>query len=68
MIERERSINVEKFDNDQLDLLQKQLSVKLTHILENASTEANRLLNIYGMEVQIAYKLKKAKKSKKAKK
>jgi hypothetical protein len=65
MIDRERKINVEKMDLDQADVLQKQLSGKLTQILENAAKEANQILNIYGMEVKVGFTLKKAKKAKK---
>lgn len=65
MIDRERRIDVEKMDLDQADVLQKQLSNKLTQILENAAKEANQILNIYGMEVKVGFTLKKAKKAKK---
>ena len=66
MIDRERKIDVEKMDISQADVLQKQLSAKLTQILENAAKEANKILNIYGMEVKIGFTVKKAKKAKKS--
>ena len=66
MIDRERKVNVETFTIQQADELQAQLSKKLSQILENAGKEANKILNIYGMEVKIAYSLKKQKKAKKS--
>lgn len=67
MIDRERKVDVEKFDIAQSDALQKQLSAKLLQILENAAKEANKILNIYNMQVKIGYSLEKAEKRKKRK-
>ena len=51
MIDRERKIDVEKMDINQADVLQKQLSAKLTQILENAAKKLKKLkkviFNIY---------------------
>lgn len=68
MIDRERSVDVEKMTVEEASVLQKQISAKLIQILENASNEANKFLNIYNMKVKIGYSLEKAQKTKKAKK
>jgi hypothetical protein len=65
MIDRERKVNVENMNYEQADLLQKQITAKLNQIIENALKEANKMLNIYGMEAKMAFKVTKQKKAKK---
>ena len=65
MIDRERKVNLSTITPEQEEKITKVLSDKLSKILENAAKEANAILNTYGVEVQIAYKVKKQSKSKK---
>lgn len=65
MIERQRSVDLSTITPEQEEKISKVLSDKLSKILENAAKEANAILNTYGVEVQIAYKVKKQSKSKK---
>lgn len=65
MIDRERSVDLSTITPEQEEKISKVLSDKLSKILETAAKEANAILNTYGVEVQIAYKVKKQSKSKK---
>jgi len=65
MIDRQRSVDLSTITPEQEEKISKVLSDKLSKILENAAKEANAILNTYGVEVQIAYKVKKQSKSKK---
>ena len=65
MINRERKVDLSKITPEQEEQISKVLTAKLSEILETAGKQANAILNAYGMEVQIAYKLKKQPKSKK---
>jgi DNA invertase Pin-like site-specific DNA recombinase len=65
MIDRPRSIDLNKITPEQEERITKALSDKLSKILESAAKEANAILNTYGIEVQIAYKVKKKSKIKK---
>lgn len=58
MIDRERKVDLAVLSEDQISSLETKLSDKLLKILENAGIEANKILNVYGLEVQIAYSLK----------
>lgn len=55
----DRKRNLEVLSQEQLTQLEEKLSQKLTEILKNAHEEANKLLNLYGMKVKIAYELDK---------
>lgn len=65
MIDRPRTVDLTKITSEQEEQISKVLTAKLSEILENAGKQANAILNTYGMEVQIAYKLKKQSKTKK---
>lgn len=65
MIDRPKSVDLTKITPEQEEQISKVLTGKLSEILENAGKQANAILNTYGMEVQIAYKLKKQSKNKK---
>lgn len=57
MIDRERKVDLNKMSEEQLSTLEKTMSDKLQKILTNAAKEANNFLNIYGIEIKIAYEL-----------
>ena len=57
MIERERKVDLEKMNESQLSTLEKEMAKKLESILVNAAKEANQFLNIYGIQIKIAYEL-----------
>ena len=58
---RKRKVNVEKLDDKTVDSLQVELSKKVTEICDKACEDANKLLNIYGLQakMQIALEEKK---------
>jgi hypothetical protein len=53
MINRQRKINVEKMSNEELEALQAKISNKIISIVNNAVNEANKYLNVYGMEARM---------------
>lgn len=53
-MDRERKVNVEQLTLEQADLLSVQLGEKVKEINDKAIAEANRILNIYGMEAKMA--------------
>jgi hypothetical protein len=53
MINRQRKINVEKMSNEELEVLQAKISNKIISIVNNAVNEANKYLNVYGMEARM---------------
>ena len=57
MIDRERKVDLDKMSEEQIGMLEKKMSEKLQDILSRASKEANNFLNIYGIEIKIAYEL-----------
>lgn len=57
-IDREKNFNLDSLSSEQQEILEKKLGKKLSTILDKAAQEANKMLNIYGVEVQIAYKIK----------
>ena len=59
MINRERKVNVENMDNEQIRVVEDQISAKLRVIIDNACEEANKLLNIYGLEAKMQFSLDK---------
>lgn len=53
MINRERKINVDKMSNEELEALQAKLTDKISTIVNDAVSEANKYLKIYGMEARM---------------
>lgn len=58
---RKRKVNVEKLDDKTVNNLEIELSKKVTEICDKACEDANKLLNIYGLQakMQIALEEKK---------
>lgn len=69
-IDKERKVNVEKMSNEQVDNLSERLGNKIADILNKAAEDCNRLMNVYGLEILVNYKMKpnKAKQPKKVNK
>lgn len=69
--DRERKINVDSLSLEQADALSAQIGKEIARIMDEANIRCNAILNIYGMETKIGYKLtkigKKTKKSSKSK-
>lgn len=63
MIDRKRSVDIEKIDNKDIDLLSQQLGEKVRTIVDEAIDKVNQLLNIYGLQakMQIALEPKEKK-------
>jgi hypothetical protein len=53
MIDRKRSIDIEKIDSKDIDLLSQQLGEKVRIIVDDAVEKANKLLNIYGLQAKM---------------
>jgi hypothetical protein len=53
MINRQRKINVEKMSNEEIEALQAKIANKIISIVNNAVNEANKYLNVYGMEARM---------------
>jgi len=65
---RKRSVDIESMTTDQLKRLEEDMGKQLAKIFDNANVEANKLLNVYGLETKIAYEIsKKSEKSTKNK-
>ena len=56
---RVRKVDVDKLSNEELEKIQAAISGKIVDIINKANLDANRILNIYGMEVQLVMELKK---------
>jgi hypothetical protein len=74
-IDRERHVDITTLSNEDLESLIKQISDKITNMVDETCDRANRLLHIYGMETKMQIiiqekgkgkpqKLKKSKKTK----
>jgi len=59
MVNRERKVNVEVMSEEQAKLVEEQISAKLRTIIDGACGEANKLLNIYGLEAKMQFALNK---------
>ena len=69
-LNRERKVDITQYSPEDLELLIKQISDKITTMVDKTCDKANRLLNIYGMEakMQIMIQDKGAGKPQKSKK
>lgn len=59
MNERIRKVDVEKMTPDQADALSKQIGEKVRGIADKACDEANKILNIYGMQAKMQFVFEK---------
>jgi len=55
---RVRKVNVDTIPVDQIDNLSEQLGDKVSVIINKASEDINKILNIYGLQIMIQYNLK----------
>ena len=53
MLEKQRSIDIDKIDSDTLIELSSSISQKLKVIMDDAISESNKILNIYGLQVKV---------------
>lgn len=60
--QRKREVDVEKMGVEQVDQLSQKLGDKVSEILNKTCEECNRLLNIYGLEIEVNYNIKEKKK------
>jgi len=60
--ERKRSVDIEKLDEDTVNNIQESLIKKITKINDDAVKKANKLLNIYGLEVKMQFLMQKIEK------
>ena len=56
---RVRKVDVDNLSDEELLKLQATISDKIVAIINKANNDANKLLNVYGMEVQLVMELKK---------
>lgn len=59
MESRVRKIDVDKLSPEQADSLSEQIGEKLRKIIDQACTEANRITEIYGMQVKMQFLIEK---------
>lgn len=52
-INRTRTVNVDELSDEQLEVIQQQLSSKITGIIDKACEDANKFLNVYGLQAKM---------------
>jgi len=57
--DRERKIDIEKLTFEQADALSAQIGKEIARIMDEANIKCNSILNIYGMQTKIGYKITK---------
>lgn len=57
--QRERKIDINNLTPEQADALSAQIGKEIAKIMDEANLKCNKLLNIYGMQTQIGYKIVK---------
>jgi hypothetical protein len=57
-IDRERKANLETMDPAQVDSTAVEMGKRITKILEEAKAEADRMLSIYGLQLDLGYEIK----------
>ena len=55
---RRRKVNVENMSDESLKKLEEEIGKRVSAIWQEAAEKANELLNIYGLEVLVNYKLR----------
>lgn len=53
IMNRTRFVDVESLPEDQLEQIQQQLGNKIREIVDQACEQANKFLNVYGMEAKM---------------
>lgn len=54
---RKRSVDVNALSRQQADRLEKEIGKQLGKIFDEAGTKANKMLNIYGLQIKIGYQI-----------
>lgn len=54
---RERKVDLNKLSMDQADVISQQIGQEMARIMDEANLKCNEILNIYGMQTQIHYKI-----------
>lgn len=57
--DRERKVDINSMTLEQADALSAQIGKEIAKIMDEANLKCNALLNIYGMQTQIGYKVVK---------
>lgn len=57
--DRERKVDISKMSIEQAEALSAQIGKEIAKIMDEANTKCNALLNIYGMQTEIGYKIVK---------
>ena len=57
--DRERRVDINSMTADQADALSAQIGKEIAKIMDSANLKCNELLNIYGLQTQIGYKIVK---------
>ncbi len=57
-IKRKRSVSIDNLTEDQLEKLSVDIGKKIANMYDDVAKEANRLLDVYGMEVELSYNIK----------
>ena len=56
---KDQQVDIEKLSIEQADALSVQIGQAIAQIMDEANSKCNAVLNIYGMQTQIHYKLVK---------
>ncbi len=57
-IKRKRNVSIDNLTESQLEKLSVDLGKKIAKMYDDVAKEANKLLDIYGMEVELSYNIK----------
>lgn len=52
-LQRERKLDITKLPPEQVDIISEQLGGRIREICDKACDDANRLLNVYGMQAKM---------------
>lgn len=61
--QRKRKVDVEKMDDKTLEKAEEELSKKIGQIVDKACADANKLLNIYGLQAKMQISLQEKEQS-----
>jgi len=52
-IERKRSVDISTLNEEQVELLQEQIGIKIRELVDGTIEKANKILNIYGLQAKM---------------
>lgn len=55
--DRPRKVDVNALTQEQVDQIQKQIATEMAKIMDDANVKCNAMLNIYGLQTKIHYKI-----------